>query len=50
MIASYYGYFEILKFLIENNADVNIQDNVLFLFFFNLFLICLYNNNKFCYL
>jgi hypothetical protein len=28
--ASYYGHFEILKLLIENNADVNIQDEVFF--------------------
>jgi ankyrin repeat protein len=35
MIASFNENFEIVKFLIENNADVNIQNNV----FFNLFLL-----------
>jgi hypothetical protein len=30
MDASYDGYFEMVKFLIENNADVNIQNKVLF--------------------
>jgi ankyrin repeat protein len=28
MLALNYGHFEIFKFLIENNADINIQDNV----------------------
>jgi hypothetical protein len=28
--ASHYGYFEIVKFLIENNAEVNIQNKVFF--------------------
>jgi hypothetical protein len=32
MFASNYDHFEILKLLIENNADVNIQDNVFVIF------------------
>jgi ankyrin repeat protein len=30
MYASYNGHFEIVNFLIENNADVNIKDKVFF--------------------
>jgi ankyrin repeat protein len=30
MFALKNGHFEIVKFLIENNADVNIQNDVLF--------------------
>jgi hypothetical protein len=37
MDASYDGYFEIAKFLIENNADVNIKDKVFL--FFNIFFL-----------
>jgi hypothetical protein len=33
MRASLDGFFEIVKILFENNADVNIQDNVFFFFF-----------------
>jgi ankyrin repeat protein len=29
MLASTFGRFEIAKFLIENNADVNIQNKVI---------------------
>jgi Tfp pilus assembly protein PilZ len=37
MIASYLGYFKIVKLFIENNANVNIQDNVFFFLNFLLF-------------
>jgi hypothetical protein len=40
MLASIIGNFEIVKFLIENNADLNIQDNVFF-YFFNIFFYVL---------
>jgi hypothetical protein len=44
IIAAEKGHFEIVKSLIENNADINIQDNVFYFFilffyyFFYLFL------------
>jgi hypothetical protein len=31
MNASYYGHFEILRFLMENNADLNIKNDVFFI-------------------
>jgi ankyrin repeat protein len=37
MIASSFGHFEIIKFLIENNADINIQDEVFYLFYSIIF-------------
>jgi hypothetical protein len=43
MEASYNGYFEIAKFLMENNADVNIQDNVFFLKNIDLSISSLYS-------
>jgi hypothetical protein len=38
MDASQYGHFEIVKILIQNNADTNIQNKVFFI-----------NNKKFIY-
>jgi ankyrin repeat protein len=43
MYASKHGHFKIAKFLIENNADINIQNKV---FFFYLFLFNVKNLNK----
>jgi ankyrin repeat protein len=34
IIASKNGNFKVLNFLIENNADMNIQDEVFFLIFY----------------
>jgi ankyrin repeat protein len=42
MFAALNGHFEILKFLIENNADVNLQNKV-----FLKFIIISYNSLKF---
>jgi hypothetical protein len=44
MFASQYGYFDIVKLLIENNANVNIQDNVI-KFIIKRYII-IYNNFK----
>jgi hypothetical protein len=38
MEASLYDHFEIVKFLIENNADVNIKDKVFLLFFYIIYI------------
>jgi ankyrin repeat protein len=38
MFASLNGHLEIVKFLFENNADINIQDDV-FLFILNYFFL-----------
>jgi ankyrin repeat protein len=47
MYVSENGYFDIVKFLIANNADMNIQDNVFI--FFNFFLILKIKNSFFIY-
>jgi ankyrin repeat protein len=39
MDASLYGNFEIVKLLIENNADTNIQNEVFFYFLYIFLLI-----------
>jgi hypothetical protein len=41
MFTSLYGHFEIVKLLIENNADVNIQEKVFFILILN-FYFCIY--------
>jgi hypothetical protein len=43
MNASIFGYFEILKLFIENNADISIQDEVFFLLIKFFFIIILKN-------
>jgi hypothetical protein len=47
MIASYKDYFEIVKILIENNADKNIQNKVFF--FLLLIFICSLNTIRYYY-